>query len=134
MTDVTMNSLISMLQIACRIAQRPKALLIVCRNQTTRSSFGFSEASIGTVADRRCNSYLSDVGKTRMRAKTGRDIKLSWIGSLISHTSVRVREPETPRPCIRSCSTDGSDSSGIKCFAYSCVALVISMVHLQACD
>ena len=68
-----------------------------------------------------------------MRAKTGRGIKLSWIGSLISYTLVRVREPETPKPYIRLFSTDGSESSGIKCFAYSFVALVISMVHLQAC-
>lgn len=107
--------------------------MIVCQNQTTRFSFGSFAASVGTVADRRCDLYFLDVGKTRIRAKTGRGIKLSWIGLLISYTLVKVREPETPRPYIRSFSTDGSNSSGIKCFAYSCVASVISMVHLQAC-
>jgi len=35
-----------------------------------------------------------------MRAKTGRYIKLSCTGSSIDHTSVRVRELETPRPYI----------------------------------
>ena len=40
--------------------------------------------------ERRYRSYSSDVGKTR--AKTGRDIKLSWIESSMSHTSVRARE------------------------------------------
>ncbi len=35
-----------------------------------------------------------------MRAKTGLYIKLSCTGSSIDHTSVRVRELETPRPYI----------------------------------
>ena len=87
--------------------------------------------SVGRHLDnRQCDSYLSDVGGTRMRVKTGRGIKLSCIGSLISHTSVRVREPHDHRPYIRSFSTNGSDSNGIKCFAYSCVALVVSMVSI----
>jgi hypothetical protein len=64
------------------------------------SLFELTVISVDPLVDCWEFSYSSDVGRTGMRVKTGRDIDLSCTRLLIDRVSVRVRDLETPRPYV----------------------------------